>query len=411
MAFMPTIKVYAEGTDDTQEIENIESIRLQGFETAKDAATAFQQNNTTFSGGTVTTQPFNGGNAISINVQDLYPDDNGNITNHTVTELEALGENPNDMISNGSSMQTKMFDDSQVNGSSIQGQAYDALLKTEEKGTPDLSNDPMLQASKEIFTNIDTIVKEFADCTTDTVFIQDEIVAHVPDIKRCERIHDKTTQCTVNHLISAVTDIKQVSGSFQLTHLDSSGGTEDCVANITMPGLGTFQVAAVFGKKFIGHPLNPLNAYDATEAVCHASWEILYKQHAASKGVDYETMSFNGSIISGSITATEVSSRVTGESWEPQSCIDEAKKLKGAMADGFATGSVECSVNMISKDGCTTVNGVLVCRDQMMTPPLDNIDKMCQEITVQADYGFYKGSLKCFIDAAGVEQCPVNEEA
>lgn len=96
------------------------------------------------------------------------------------------------------------------------------------------------------------------------------------------------------------------------------------------------------------------------------------------------------------------------ESWYPPELIDAAN----AIADGACRGTVQCMRQPVNPDGsvadCVVIDGVRICRDHLQDPPID-IDPMCQQVEVNAACDFYKGAMECYVDHAGIERCPSND--
>lgn len=94
------------------------------------------------------------------------------------------------------------------------------------------------------------------------------------------------------------------------------------------------------------------------------------------------------------------------EQWSPPYCVDALK----AVMDGFADGKSYCTkMPTLDVNGrCTTMDGVIVCPEDMVKPPNSDINPLCQEMRLDTDYDFYQGSMDCWVDANGNKQCPDN---
>ena len=102
----------------------------------------------------------------------------------------------------------------------------------------------------------------------------------------------------------------------------------------------------------------------------------------------------------------EPSKTIYEEEWTPPECVEALN----AVSDGMAEGEVVCTkMPNLDVDGrCTTMDGVIVCPEDMVTPPNSGINPLCQEMELTADYDFYQGQMDCWIDANGNKQCPEN---
>lgn len=94
------------------------------------------------------------------------------------------------------------------------------------------------------------------------------------------------------------------------------------------------------------------------------------------------------------------------EQWTPPECVEALN----AIGDGYAEGSSKCTKmpSNLDENGCTSMNGVVVCPDDMVKPPRSDINPLCQEMELTTNYDFYKGQMDCWVDANGKTQCPEN---
>ena len=93
------------------------------------------------------------------------------------------------------------------------------------------------------------------------------------------------------------------------------------------------------------------------------------------------------------------------EEWSPPECVEALQ----AVGDGFADGTYKCTkMPTLNAEGCTQMNGIIVCPDDMVQPPRTDINPLCQEMEFTSDWDFYQGKLDCWIDANGNKQCPEN---
>ena len=94
------------------------------------------------------------------------------------------------------------------------------------------------------------------------------------------------------------------------------------------------------------------------------------------------------------------------EEWSPPECVEALN----AVTDGMAEGESHCTkMPNLDVDGrCTTMDGVIVCPEDMVTPPNSDINPLCQEMELTTDYDFYQGQMDCWIDPQGNKICPDN---
>ena len=57
---------------------------------------------------------------------------------------------------------------------------------------------------------------------------------------------------------------------------------------------------------------------------------------------------------------------IDGDSWYPADCLTTVKQVQ----DGFCDGSFTCTKEWpANSKGCTEIDGVTVCEDDLQTPP------------------------------------------
>lgn len=94
------------------------------------------------------------------------------------------------------------------------------------------------------------------------------------------------------------------------------------------------------------------------------------------------------------------------EEWTPAECVEALNAVTDGMADGTSVCTKMPTLDVGGR--CTTMDGVIVCPEDMVTPPNSDINPLCQEMTLTTDYDFYKGEMDCWIDPNGNRQCPDN---
>ncbi|MFC1380859.1 MAG: conjugal transfer mating pair stabilization protein TraN [gamma proteobacterium symbiont of Clathrolucina costata] len=377
-----------------------------------------------------------------------------------ISVLEGVSSDGDAMDNTGLNFQSELYNDAnQPNPSTVTGAAYKVLMDMTTMTKPDLTNDPVLTLTRDTFDNIDAISADFGDCSTSTVFNDITSTERIPDYKTCSRVTDKTATCEVNHIYDAGI-VKHHSGPYNIMALDDDsinvwigqvgdnywGGwcsvyenvTEfkvinpQAITNVTLnqaiwddyiqiwigePGQEEkiYNGPNQYFPPEIGNP----NLWDAIEnnepfAPCElsTSWNVnpnidLTSRFQALSPGDVVRFKVRVSVAGGGEGYARLqidydrSKAVLQDIWSPQSCIDAAEGLY----DGFASGTVECtSLPNDYQNGCTKVNEVTVCDNDLATPPFPDIPALCEKVQVDVDYDFYKGEI-CFTAADGSPTC------
>jgi conjugal transfer mating pair stabilization protein TraN len=390
---------------------------------------------------------FDYSNGESISVQDLYPDI-GTSNMPSVDDLQSLSNSGDDLNAFGNDRKAALWEDSNSESPTINGLTYGILVDSGNLSKPDLSNDPSLLTSRNVVANMETISQEFGDCSTSTTFDDITNTKHIADYKTCERVVDKSTTCTVSHLYDGGI-IAHNSGPYNISQQGDSAlqvwigrigdnywsgncsvyenETEFVVKNPDAITKVTLDYAKWDDhiQIFIGPPGNETKIYQGpfenqfppeTPGWCElkTSWEVNVNQDI--------TDTFKNSIDQGDVVRFKIRVSVSGngegyarlridydpeqavtdDTWVPQDCIDAAKGIY----DGFATGSVTCSKIPAAavSTGCVVIDNVQICNDDLNPAPFPDIPPLCEQVTVDVDYDFYKGEF-CFTDANGDEVC------
>src|SRR5699024_4581349 len=96
--------------------------------------------------------------------------------------------------------QASMYDDAiQDDPDTLQGQSYKVILDTANRSRPDMTNDPIFNATRDVTDDFDEWNDSFGDCTTEEEFVETEKTVHVPEYETCERVTDKSQDCSIVH--------------------------------------------------------------------------------------------------------------------------------------------------------------------------------------------------------------------
>ncbi|RME59352.1 hypothetical protein D6779_04420 [Candidatus Parcubacteria bacterium] len=110
----------------------------------------------------------------------------------------------------------------------IEGQAYSVISETSNKDRPDLRNDAMFRASKDVATHLDQWVESFSDCRKQQVLLGKTKTQHVPDIQECRQRVDMTQKCTIQHQYSADILLNGGGTGGNTDSLQACPGEKDC---------------------------------------------------------------------------------------------------------------------------------------------------------------------------------------
>lgn len=400
---------------------------------------------------------FSSEGATSISTADLFPGTSGSGgpmseyfpdgAEPNLEELQGVSSDGDDMDALGKQNQSLLWDDANSPAPSTTGLAYKVMIDSANMAKPDVSEDPVFNTSREIYDNIESISAEFGDCTTTTTFDNITNSQHIPDYQTCERILDKSNQCEVSHVYDANV-IQHYSGPFNILPLDNDslnvwigtvgdnywGGnctiyedvTEFVVVNpqaitrVTITQAKWDDYMQIWlgkaGEEAIVWAGPNSNFPPETAGACElsTSWDqnpnhdiTAQFLNAVSEGdvVRFKirvSVTGNGEGFARLQIDYDPSKVVTTDTWSPQECIDAAK----GYYDGFASGSVQCTSipASASSTGCVVINSVTVCEGDMAPSPFPDISPLCESVSVDVDYSFYKGEF-CYQAANGENIC------
>ncbi|WP_448205426.1 conjugal transfer mating pair stabilization protein TraN [Azospirillum sp. sgz302134] len=380
--------------------------------------------------GAVTLFPGSSNAQSTFNTQELFPGASGS--------LDGL----KGAYQNGSAALTKQGQDSYATlktSTTPEGQAVSVVRGSVTQSRPDLRNDPVFGATDKVLSNIDTIAKNFSDCSVDTIFKSTTDKAHLDDIRTCERVNDTSGQCTLIHDYS-VGVLEAVSGE---TSFESCG--EGCL---------DFYVGKIGNNYWKGEACGVHNVavtvrLVAAEAITSATleyvkWDDYIQVYIGDNVVwsgppetgprpancdlmsDFEfipnldvksSFAKNGLLKFGlKVTVGkegegyaririryDTSKAVQSKGYSPTECYDRMKKAD----DKFCKVTFECTDQpTLDANGCSTINGVLVCPSNFTEPVANGFSPLCRSTKVTTTCDFWEGQAECWTDPTGVQHCP-----
>ncbi|HDV6122846.1 TPA: conjugal transfer protein TraN [Pseudomonas aeruginosa] len=377
----------------------------------------------------------NGGVNSSIKVQDLFPgaldvkDDQSSAVYGDDEKTLELGGQANTRLATEKSMD---------------GDAYRTLKGSVQMIRPDLSKDPIWSSTDDVNDNMQMFEQEFADCSKTSTIKKGVTTKHIPDYKTCEKINDQSGSATLKHSYSAKI-IKYKSGPANLqscgpgclllwigqvgdNYWDGNCSIFEAKMSVTVMNPDAITSATLEyakwddymqvylgGDKVWSGPNSNFPPETAGKCELSTSWNAnpgvdISKQFKRSGDLDFKirvSVSGSGEGYARVKVLYDPAKAITEDSWYDKAALEKAK----AISDGFCAGSTfTCTDMPEAENGCINVNGVQICESYLKPSPLPGISPLCREVAIEAQCGFYKGPMECYVDAQGVEQCPVNSD-
>lgn len=458
MAVYPLYPYADEISDIGREGQSFGDELVNGFNNA-----ASQINNGELTIPSMNNGVFDSANSTTVNLNDLFPGTNPNSqqglnaffpdgATPDVSVLQDAGSDAGEMNDVGRDFQSSLFNDAnQDQPTTSTGGAYKVMLDSYNTSKPDMSNDPVFELTRNIYSNIDAISSEFGHCTSNTTFTNITNNERIPDYKTCERILDRSTNCTVIHDIDAeapavgfpqedfvrwgqrdieyawspqVGNRRTLTISLSANNRYSAGAryrfyvdNPDNISAFYVSGMVHFDEAGVAWHRSPSgintvFAANNSYAWDTSNTAYYPNWGTMWGDYTPnprellpllSRGWNEIGVGIMNSSRGGRLELNlvlESKAEVTNDSWTPASCIDSLD----AVRDGFATGTVTCTQSYPTTNGCASINGMLVCQDQLQPSPLAGVGQFCQSAQVQVEYDFYRGTF-CYPGPTGEQVC------
>ncbi|MBX2808183.1 MAG: hypothetical protein KTR20_06070, partial [Cellvibrionaceae bacterium] len=441
-----------------QTSEDMRSISLEAYEYGRELVDGTSMP-TIDESGTISL-PATGDTAAgdrSLSIDDLSPSSG---SHYTVDELREVSNDNTGMLEMGSHVRTQLSDDAHSDNPSSAGAAYQLMSDQSRRLVPDMSNDPSLLLTREILTDI-AVNEEFADCEAQTQFIPGTTVTHLPDLKHCNRVVDRSGSCTVYHDYTAEV-IHHHDGPYNMLPLDEDSfhvwignldednrwrspvctifeaETQIAVVRpeaitavilervqwddrvqlwvgktgeeqLVFTGPGAFPAA--YAGEIYPHGLLPPETPGPCEL--NTSWsrspnlDITEAFLAGVEAGDIVSLFSRVSVFDGGELFARLridydpAIAIEDGLWSPPDCINAAN----AYYDGFASGSISCTLmptETAEGSGCTAINGITVCDSDLAPSPFAEINPLCERVEVTTEYDFYKGDYT-YINENGTE--------
>ncbi len=376
--------------------------------------------------------------AANITLQQLFPD----LAPDSTTSLEEVYGKDSETISLGVGANNRLAEET-----SMDGEAYRTLIESNRRVAPDLSNDPMFNTADRVRDKefMQGFKENFADCKRTDVFEKIQKKAHVSKFETCERVVDQGGSQRFNHDYK-VGIVEYVSGQPNYQSCGDGclyvwvGTVGDNYWSGNCRVYQEFTRFRVINKEAILSAVIEQATFDdyfeiyfddnllwthtpgvfppETAGSCErgTSWRVNPNRNITSEltnSDDVITFKTRTSVTGGGEGYARI--RITYDpkkafidnGWGPE----ERLPMFDMINDGFCSNySVQCTSSpSVDASGCITENGVRVCESDFAPSPHQNLSPFCRTADVQAECSFYKGDLKCYVDAQGVQRCPTNE--
>lgn len=395
----------------------------------------------TEAGGVLTLPSSGQGNAVQININDLYPATSS--TNErdasyyfpggqmpSVDAMIEVGDSDSSLNNEGTNANKYLGSDALLENPSLAGSAYQIVLDQARTPSRDFNNDPMFRQTNEMLDNIDIIAKEFSDCKTEESFFDSSFTAHTPSYETCERITKPKGMCELKHEI--VTNYKNFDVKV------AAKGREVLTVKFDLKN-GSYQTIAPTDGDYFNAEIPIINYdemckdYKASEARHIGTWDwtgsgipgsfdstVTYKVLQPPlcennlEGIVQITDRQSGSdpeyVLAGRYTFTIIS--LLDELWSPESCYQAYKLSNSEFCSG---GAIRNSVDNTNDMGCIEIYDTSICpngniHNALSDPIVPGYSKFVDSIYIgPVSCNFNVGNMDCYTDANGITQCPYNE--
>lgn len=380
------------------------------------------------------------GNGQAVDLNSVYPSQEGSST--SLDSLKNVYGDDSETTRLGTQTGTTLSSED-----SLRGEAYRTITNASQKTSSLKDTDSIFNTQKDFLENQDEYMSMLSDCSKDVVLDNTSKTTHVPDYKECTRTASVTGTYILSHpYVAGVLDHKSGPANIQSCgdncidmwlgtvgndywkgscsiFEESMGVTVYNPQSITSAKiiyatwddymqiyLGDNKVfggpkpgmidAGTFGDLRPGSYNSPERFPPETAGSCElsTSWQV-------NPDVDV-TSNFN-SVASGDELdfKTRVSVTGAGEGYAKIEVVfDRSKALtndvwtydnpvfdtvKGAINGGYCQNySVVCNDSVTpDTNGCATINGVYICENELVDPPIPGISKFCKSATVTANCG------------------------
>lgn len=435
-----------------------------GEQAGLNSPSASQNSDGTYNLGT-TTDKYGQSHTTKMSVKQMFPGDQPQDAfpgGKSVDINHLQGETDSSLSKDGDSYKQALYNDAmQTNPTTNSGKAYKILLDSAKKGKPDLRKDPVFNTTRTELSQADSVTKDFSSCSLQQQVQQTTSKVRVHDYKTCQKYSNKTGDCTVKHLYGVKPVVEWAGGETSINSC-GAGCTDMSVGKI---GDGYWSgYCSVFQEDTVIKVDKPSAITSAI--LTRAKWDDYIRIYLVDQDTGKKTKVFAGPYGWGTFPPYTKGTCELGTNWDASPNIDLTSVFKSvnpgdtlkflvqvevagtgegygnirihykkqdmiqdqwvsgsgaslsdcmkrvtAATDGAATVSLSCTDD--PGTNCVNTAGGQICSSDLGPTPFDSatqklglapIDKMCKEVTVKANYTYYKGQT-CYIDRNGNQQC------
>ncbi|HBR1235581.1 TPA: conjugal transfer mating pair stabilization protein TraN [Klebsiella pneumoniae] len=389
--------------------------------------------------GTVT---YGDGQAVDLN--SVYPDQQGSST--SLDSLKSVYGDDTETTKLGSSTGTALSTED-----SLRGDAYRTVQKSSQKTSSLKDTDSIFDKHKDFLENQSEYMSLLGDCSKQTVLDNSELVNHIPDYKECTRTLNVSGTYNLSHpYVAGVLSHSsgpaniQTCGDDCITLWVGEVGNDyykgSCKiyeqsmavrvynpeaivsAKITYATWDDYMQIHLNNEKVWGGPKpgmidagtfgtrrpasynSPEQFPPETAGDCElaTSWKVnpdldVTQYFKNTKSGDDLTFKTRVSVTGAGEGYAKIEIHfdrnlaVTNDIWSSDN--EGFDTLKQAIDQGYCQNyAVTCNDSITpDESGCATINGVLVCEDDLVESPVPGLSKFCKSATVNANCGAEEG--------------------
>ena len=145
-----------------------------------------------------------GGKQYKINKDELAPNQDGSHIRYSTSESDIEGQkdrydNPEAMDDEGNKSKDSLFAESKKDDPTIEGWVYKFMVDEAQTKREDLSKDASLKRSQDILDNLKKELENVISCKKSDNLATTGNYVHVPNIKECEQVLDRSDECIIDH--------------------------------------------------------------------------------------------------------------------------------------------------------------------------------------------------------------------
>lgn len=329
---------------------------------------------------------------------------------------------------------------------SQQANAYETVVSSSlTQAHPDLSNDPVVTQSQSLLDGSDPIFSTFfTGCTSTTTPVNTGKSVHVPDLHWCDDVIVPSEDCKITHNYDAgLIKLEGGSGTIQscgdgcLDLIVGQAGNDywhgDCTIFEQTLSLELENAPAIISATLAEvHWDDYMQLYVAGQEIWHdptgnfppetgGTCDLLTSWQATPNLDVTNVFSHNGAVD----MKTRVSVGGGGEGWaririqydvhklateDVWNVPPECTSLINGIADGVCSlTSMQCLDGPAMDVPCIQVNGYQLCQGDLSPGPIAGYSPLCRTGEIQGNCHFMSGSLQCWTDPTGQQQCPTND--